>query len=563
MKRLLFVAIILIVFLTRSFWTHEGIPYTHDGENHLARFANYKVALKEGQLPPRFAPNLLNHYGYPVFNYNYPLANIISVPFSILKFHYELTFKLIIFFALLMGSLGVIRWLSQYSSKKLPILAALVAYLSGPSLISALLFRGNIGEILAYSLWPWLFFSISEATKKLSSKKLLVFIFLWTAFLLAHNISVFIAAFVFLIYGVWQFLVTKERRRFATQIATILISSIGLSLWFWLPAIAEMKEVVVSQAANQREYLLHFPTLKQLLYSPLTFGYSYPGPVDTLSFWLGWTIPFSLLLVSAIFLANSISKQFTFKQILNYFRSHPLGIYILLLLLSLFLQLEISSTVWQLLPNFRLIQFPWRFGMLSTIVSLPVLVWLLQKNQQLITRGIWLVLVVQLLLVFQARPIDYVAKQKSEYDLHGGTTSTQNENVPFTFRYLLIADWQPSPSVFSGEAEIAKVEYWNGSDRLYRVNVVTPTVLVEPTMYFLGWETQIRNVVTSSDSFKNVTYIDSDEIQGRIAYRLEPGIYQVRTRFTQNTPARHIGNASFVLTGIGLSGLLLARKYRL
>lgn len=563
MKRLLFVAIILIVFLTRSFWTHEGIPYTHDGENHLARFANYKVALKEGQLPPRFAPNLLNHYGYPVFNYNYPLANIISVPFSILKFHYELTFKLIIFFALLLGSLGVIRWLSQYSTKKLPILAALVAYLSGPSLISALLFRGNIGEILAYSLWPWLFFSISEATKKLSSKKLLVFIFLWTAFLLAHNISVFIAAFVFLIYGVWQFLVTKERRRFATQIATILISSIGLSLWFWLPAIAEMKEVVVSQAANQREYLLHFPTLKQLLYSPLTFGYSYPGPVDTLSFWLGWTIPFSLLLVSAIFLANSISKQFTFKQILNYFRSHPLGIYILLLLLSLFLQLEISSTVWQLLPNFRLIQFPWRFGMLSTIVSLPVLVWLLQKNQQLITRGIWLVLVVQLLLVFQARPIDYVAKQKSEYDLHGGTTSTQNENVPFTFRYLLIADWQPSPSVFSGEAEIAKVEYWNGSDRLYRVNVVTPTVLVEPTMYFLGWETQIRNVVTSSDSFKNVTYIDSDEIQGRIAYRLEPGIYQVRTRFTQNTPARRIGNASFIITSFVLLGLLLARKFRL
>ncbi len=135
--------------------------------------------------------------------------------------------------------------------------------------------------------------------------------------------------------------------------------------------------------------------------------------------------------------------------------------------------------------------------------------------------------------------------------------------MPFTFRYLLIADWQPSPSIFSGEAEIAKVEYWNGSDRLYRVNVVTPTVLVEPTMYFLGWETQIRNVVTSSDSFKNVTYIDSDEIQGRIAYRLEPGIYQVRTRFTQNTPARHIGNASFLITSIAFLGLFLVRKYRL
>ncbi len=563
MKRLLFFAVLLTLFVTRSFWMHEGIPYTHDGENHLARFANYKVALKEGQLPPRFAPNLLNHYGYPVFNYNYPLANIISVPFSVLKFHYELTFKLIIFFALLLGSFGVIRWLSLYSNKKLPILTALIAYLSGPPLISALLFRGTIGEILAYSLWPWLFLSITAATKKLSMKSLMMYIFLWTAFLLSHNISVFIAAFFFLIYGVWQLLVTKERRRFASQIAIIIIAAIGLSFWFWLPAIAEMKEVVVSQAANQREYLLHFPTLKQLLYSPLTFGYSYPGPIDTLSFWLGWTIPLSLLIAVAILVSTIQHKLFSFKASLSSSKSNPLIPLTLLLLIALFLQLEISSAVWQLLPTFRLIQFPWRFALLSTILALPLLVWLLQKNHTLITRGVWLVLIAQLVLVWQARPIDYLAKQKSEYDLHGGTTSTQNENVPFTFRYLLIADWQTSPSVFSGEAEIAKVEFWSGSDRLYRVNVATPTVIVEPTMYFLGWETKVRNVYNSDDYFTTITYTDSDEIQGRIAYQLEPGIYQIRTRFTQNTPARHIGNASFFITGASLLGLFLIRKYRL
>ena len=563
MKRLLFFAVLLTLFVTRSFWMHEGIPYTHDGENHLARFANYKVALKEGQLPPRFAPNLLNHYGYPVFNYNYPLANIISVPFSVLKFHYELTFKLIIFFALLLGSFGVIRWLSLYSNKKLPILAALIAYLSGPPLISALLFRGTIGEILAYSFWPWLFLSMTAATKTLSMKSLMMYIFLWTAFLLSHNISVFIAAFVFLIYGVWQLLVTKERRRFASQIAIIILSAIGLSFWFWLPAIAEMKEVVVSQAANQREYLLHFPTLKQLLYSPLTFGYSYPGPIDTLSFWLGWTIPLSLLIAVAILVSTIQHKLFSFKASLSSSKSNPLIPLTLLLLIALFLQLEISSAVWQLVSTFRLIQFPWRFALLSTILALPLLVWLLQRNHTLITRGVWLVLIAQLVLVWQARPIDYLAKQKSEYDLHGGTTSTQNENVPFTFRYLLIADWQPSPSVFSGEAEIAKVEYWNGSDRLYRVNVATPTVIVEPTMYFLGWETKVRNVYNSDDYFTTITYTDSDEIQGRIAYQLEPGIYQIRTRFTQNTPARHIGNASFFITGASLLGLFLIRKYRL
>ncbi len=563
MKRLLFFAILLILLATRSFWTHDGIPYTHDGENHLVRFANYKVALKEGQLPPRFAPNLLNHYGYPVFNYNYPLANIISLPFSFLKFHYELTFKLIIFFALLLGSYGVIRWLSQYSTKKLPILAALIAYLSGPPLISALLFRGTMGEILAYALWPWLFFSFTEATKKLSSKRILLNIILWTAFLLSHNISVFVAAFVFLIFGLWQYLVTKERRQFAVQIATILTAAIGLSLWFWLPAIAEMTEVVVSQAANQREYLLHFPTLKQLLYSSVTFGYSYPGPVDTLSFWLGWVIPLILLIVVAILVSKVTRKQLSFQTLFKSFKSNPLGILMLLLVVSIFFQLEISRYVWQLLPNFRLIQFPWRFGMFSTIVSLPVLVWLLQKYHAVITRGVWLVLLFQLLIVGQVSPIEYVAKQKFEYDLHGGTTSTQNENVPFTFRYLLIADWQPSATVFSGKAEIAKVESWSGSNRMYRVNVMTPTVIVEPTMYFLGWETKIRDVTNSDQDFKITPYIDSDEIQGRIAYSLEPGVYQVQTKFTQNTPARRIGNLSFIITALTLLGLAIVRKYRL
>lgn len=66
---------ILFLFITLSIaflllfkpYLHTGFPYTHDGENHLARFANYKLALKEGQFPPRWAPNLMNHSGYPVF----------------------------------------------------------------------------------------------------------------------------------------------------------------------------------------------------------------------------------------------------------------------------------------------------------------------------------------------------------------------------------------------------------------------------------------------------------------------------------------------------------------
>ena len=563
MKQLVFVTILFLLFFTRSFWFHAGVPYTHDGENHLARFANYKIALREGQFPPRFAPNLLNHYGYPVFNYNYPLANILSVPFSLLKFHYEVTYKLLILLSLAFGSFGVLRWLSQYSIKKLPILAAIIAYLSGPPLISTLLFRGSIGEIMAYALWPWLLLSSTAASKKLSQRSTVLHICIWTAFLLAHNISVFIAVFVFAIIGVWQMLIVFERKRYVLQMFTIVICAIGLSLWFWLPAIGEMKQVVVSQAANQREYLLHFPTIKQLLYSPLFFGYSYSGPVDTLSYWLGWITPICIFALTIIALNQFWCKQFSFRKYLRAHKSQVVPISVFLLLFCIVIQMPFSSWIWKTVPNFRLIQFPWRFGLLTTIFSLPLLVWLLQSRSKLITGLIWLTIFLQLLGVSQAKPIDYIAKQKFEYDLHGGTTSTQNENVPFGFTYLLIADWQPSPSILSGEAYISTVENWNGSNRLYRLDVMTPSVIVEPTMNYLGWETKVRALYSDDNSFKLITYQNSDEIQGRIAYSLEPGLYQVSTRFTQNTWARHIGNVSFIITLGALIVSYLWHKFRL
>jgi hypothetical protein len=63
-----------------TYLINPKVPDTHDGENHIARFANYVAAAKDGQWPPRWAPYVLNGLGYPVFNYNYPVANILAVP---------------------------------------------------------------------------------------------------------------------------------------------------------------------------------------------------------------------------------------------------------------------------------------------------------------------------------------------------------------------------------------------------------------------------------------------------------------------------------------------------
>src|SRR3989338_10172065 len=89
-----FIVLTLILFLY-PLWL-PGFPYTHDGENHLARIANYALAIRQGQIPPRWAPSFWAGYGYPVFNYNYPLANILAIPLLALKVPVELSMKILI-----------------------------------------------------------------------------------------------------------------------------------------------------------------------------------------------------------------------------------------------------------------------------------------------------------------------------------------------------------------------------------------------------------------------------------------------------------------------------------
>jgi hypothetical protein len=157
--------IIFFIFLTliscRCFF-HLGVPVTHDGNNHLVRFANYKIALRELQIPPRLAPNLLNAYGYPVFNYNYPLANILSLPFSILDISYEFTFKTINIAFVFLAFFGANLFLKSKNFSKISRFFALLVFALNPYLLSNLVFRGNIGEVMAWGILPWIFYFLEN-----------------------------------------------------------------------------------------------------------------------------------------------------------------------------------------------------------------------------------------------------------------------------------------------------------------------------------------------------------------------------------------------------------------
>lgn len=511
--------LILLALVSIHPYLSLKFPYTHDGENHLARFANYKVAIREGQFPPRFAPNLLNHYGYPVFNYNYPLANILSVPFSFLKINYELTFKVLVFSFVLFGLFGVNHWLKELKINKPARLFSLALFSLTPYLINALSYRGNIGEIMAFTILPWIFYFIDKKQRwKNKSLGRLFQTIVFVMFFLSHNIAVLFGTPLFLIYAVY-----KYRKKITKQYDLLASFILGLlsSLWFWLPAVLEKNQIILDNAELSKDFVNHFPTISQLLFSPFEFGFSKLGSIDSLSFNLGITTVFVLLFIFILFFKNR-------NKVTNYHK-----FILVIICVAITLQLNFTLPLWQTIPLANFIQFPWRLTMFINLLILPLAGFVFMKSNKIAKTILLSLVFIQLVNVVKVKPADYFHKTNVDYDAFSQTTSTANENLPKSFTYTDFADWQPTPTIINGEGTVT-VNNWRGTKRSYSLSLQSEATIVEPTAKYLGWETKVNQ--------NKVEYIDSDEIKGRLAYQLPKGDYQVTSKFTQNTWPRLVGN---------------------
>ena len=109
---------------------------------------------------------------------------------------------------------------------------------------------------------------------------------------------------------------------------------------------------------------------------------------------------------------------------------------------------------------------------------------------------------------------------------------------------------QPSPEIIEGDGAII-VDKWRGSKRTYRLNLNSDSLIIEPTAYFPGWQTKVKNVSSDNQSWQMIEHVDNKLIAGRLAYRLPAGNYLVESRFTQKTWPRIVGN------GLSLFSFLL------
>ncbi|OIP03648.1 hypothetical protein AUK18_01515 [Candidatus Beckwithbacteria bacterium CG2_30_44_31] len=293
---------------------------------HVARLVELDLALKAGQIPPRWAPDFGWGHGMPLFHFYNPLPYYAAEILYLIKLPAVWAIKTVFALNFLFGFYFMYLWAKTFWGKYGALVAA-TAFTYLPYRAVDFYVRGALGELTAMTFLPLLFYALKK-------KKLILTALAWTAVFLSHNVIALFSLFFIPLYLLFNLKLWKK-------FLLISLLTFGLSAFFILPAFFEKDLTVVnSLTGGFFHYSFHFIYLRQLVSRAWAYGGSILGPFDDISFQLGW--PHLILALSAVRLWRR----------LTYFW--------LALAAAIFMMTFHSQFIWDRLPILALAQFPWR-----------------------------------------------------------------------------------------------------------------------------------------------------------------------------------------------------------
>lgn len=481
-----------------------GLFLTQDGNNLLIRFAQFHLALRDGQIPPRWAPTLNQGYGYPVLIFYYPGSYIASEVFHLVGFSLINSFKLVAGLTVILSGLFMFFWqLDLWRSKLLAVTSAFL-YIWVPYRFIDLYVRGNVAESLVFVFLPLLFWSV----KLEGLISLVVGGLSFGAIILSHNSIAIVTLPFFLAFIFWSGFFTKKPRKIFFDLGSVLIG-LALSAFFWIPAIFEkgltkLDEIVITN------FFDHFLSIQQILHSKV-------GSAGSMSFEAGLGL-LTVFLLALIFGFRS-RKNLTVRQ-----KSY-LGFFWVAFAVSTFLTTPYSRSVWQFMKVYNLVQFPWRLLFFSTFfgASLSSLVLLLIKSDRVRLGVAMFLMGISFLTSYRFVRVLPERKTDDGFFLTSPATTLNDNEVspkwmvkqPNKYAYEKIS---PGGSI-KVESSLIKSNYY-----LFEIGAKSQSILTVNTLYFPGWLVKVDG--------KNQT-ISYDNDYGLIQFPVEPGKHRIEVSFRE------------------------------
>jgi uncharacterized membrane protein len=466
--------LLLVIFLAVKPLIHLGLPPTHDGEYHVIRFYEFDKAIRDGDWYPRWAEDLNNGYGIPLFNYVYPLPNYAASLFHLFGSNFIDAFKMNLILATAIGVIFFYLWTRLYFNN-LAALTAAVFYCFAPYRFVDIYVRGSVGEVWALAWFPAFLWAITIFIQK---KKMDYFVLSGIFFALtifSHNIvGLMFAAFAFT-YVLFCLFINKSGKKIVIFTFGSFLLGLCLSAIFWLPALVETKFVKNLQLYNIDE---HFPELSELLIPSWGTGFSNGALGNQMSFQIG------VANLIAVFLGFIFFIRSKYAFFLSWF------------LLVLFLMLGLSKPLWHTMPLLNYFQFPWRFLslaiLLCSFIAGAVVNKIVDKKWKIIVCFLFIFLSIILSIPY-TKPAYYHYRTDSHYltrDNFFRGTNSQGDlfNTIWIDKKLPIKEKRIEISQGEG---LIKLQESKTTFLKYEIIAKTKSEIIANIAYFPGWTLDI------------------------------------------------------------------------
>lgn len=531
------ILLFIIMIIPLGDLLHAGLPLTHDGQDHVARIANFYQNLQEGTIIPRWAGNLNWGYGHPILIFLYPLPSYIASFFHFFGFSFVDSTKLVFATTFVASGLTMFLWMRKITDEKSAFIGS-VLYVIAPYRIVDLYVRGAIGEHVAFVFLPLVLCFIAKLSKKISYWNIACGSISLALLLLSHNaISIMFLPLIFLyIFYLSYFSKAKKSFFFSSLLSVIL--AFGLAAFFWIPAFFEGK-YTLRDIVTAGEYISRFVPFERFFSADWSYGGS-----DQLSKQIG--VVHWILVVASVFATFIFYRK---KNSLWVISSGLLGIFAV----TLFLMTQSSNGIWQTLTTLQKFQFPWRF-LSITVFAAAVLGGLAMST---ISEKFKLVACCFLLfatLWFNKdywRAQEYFLKPESFYTgIYNGTTDTGESSPIWSVRFM--EKWPKAHiEVIDGNARIQELSR-RVTEHTYIVDASARSRIRENTLYFPGWNVFIDGVRA------NIEFQDPAN-RGLMTFFTEKGIYKVHIAFSE-TKLRLFANIVSVVSLVFLVALGILRR---
>jgi hypothetical protein len=322
-----------------------GLPRTNDALLHLYRSLALDRLVRAGSLWPRWSPDLVHGYGYPVFNFFPPPSHHLVVACHLTGLPLTTAYR-----AVVLIHFALAAWFAYLLARDLFGPAGgwigALAYVYSPFLLYDVHVRGSLPESQALALLPLLCLALRRTTLH-GGRWLATSALVFAATFLSHigiTFQALIPLGILLLWLGWQ-----GGWRNLWKPCVSLALGVLLTAFFWLPALSETQFVHAEASISQGySYLGNFLTLREMLAWPRL-----PADPALVNPPVVRSLPQVALALAALILLWRWRR-------LSLATRRQVGLWLLLLLLCIVLVLPLSRPAWDVLPLLKLTFFPWR-----------------------------------------------------------------------------------------------------------------------------------------------------------------------------------------------------------